>query len=139
MSRQQPHRDVALLSFKSPDLSNRHVVRTIIRTRPRPREGRFTSGSKQNDGNSAPMSARVSRGADRSVTRCHRSVAAPLVKKSSRPCRDSDDCAYNMGDWRRSGDFEADKADIAVWLLTLTLTVVTDLTFAVEVGMVLRR
>ncbi|OLD91997.1 MAG: hypothetical protein AUI36_47765 [Cyanobacteria bacterium 13_1_40CM_2_61_4] len=29
------------------------------------------------------------------------------------------------------------KADIAVWLLTLTLTVVTDLTFAVEVGMVL--
>src|SRR6202007_817722 len=28
-------------------------------------------------------------------------------------------------------------ADIAVWLLTLTLAVVTDLTFAVEVGMVL--
>jgi len=29
------------------------------------------------------------------------------------------------------------KADIAVWLLTLALTVVTDLTFAVEIGMLL--
>jgi len=31
----------------------------------------------------------------------------------------------------------AKTADIAVWLLTLTLTVVTDLTFAVEIGMLL--
>ena len=46
--------------------------------------------------------------------------------------------AYNMGDWEEIGEIlKLSAADIAVWLLTLTLTVVTDLTFAVEVGMVL--
>src|ERR1700730_18639134 len=46
--------------------------------------------------------------------------------------------AYNMGDWEEIPDIlKLSTAEIAVWLLTLTLTVVTDLTFAVEVGMVL--
>lgn len=46
--------------------------------------------------------------------------------------------AYNMGDWEEIPEIlKLSKADIAVWLLTVTLTVVTDLTFAVEVGMVL--
>src|SRR5216683_2281733 len=46
--------------------------------------------------------------------------------------------AYNMGDWEEIPEIlKLSKADIAVWLLTLTLTVVTDLTFAVEVGMLL--
>ncbi len=46
--------------------------------------------------------------------------------------------AYNMGEWREIPEIlKLSKADIAVWLLTLTLTVVADLTFAVEVGMVL--
>src|SRR5438067_6254476 len=46
--------------------------------------------------------------------------------------------AYNMGDWEEIPEIlKLSKADIAVWLLTLTLTVVTDLTFAVEFGMIL--
>jgi SulP family sulfate permease len=46
--------------------------------------------------------------------------------------------AYNMGDWEEIPEImKLSAADVAVWLLTLTLTVVTDLTFAVEVGMVL--
>jgi sulfate permease, SulP family len=46
--------------------------------------------------------------------------------------------AYNMGEWREIPEIlKLSAADIAVWLLTLTLTVVTDLTFAVEFGMVL--
>jgi len=46
--------------------------------------------------------------------------------------------AYNMGDWEEIPEIlKLSAADIAVWLLTVTLTVVTDLTFAVEVGMVL--
>lgn len=46
--------------------------------------------------------------------------------------------AYNMGDWEEIPEIlKLSVADIAVWLMTLTLTVVTDLTFAVEVGMVL--
>jgi sulfate permease, SulP family len=46
--------------------------------------------------------------------------------------------AYNMGEWHEIPEIlKLTKADIAVWLLTMTLTVVTDLTFAVEVGMVL--
>jgi len=45
--------------------------------------------------------------------------------------------AYNMGDWKKSRDSKAQFSGHRVWLLTLTLTVVTDLTFAVEVGMVL--
>ena len=46
--------------------------------------------------------------------------------------------SYNMGDWEEIPEIlKLSVADIAVWLVTLTLTVVTDLTFAVEVGMVL--
>src|SRR5271154_1453010 len=46
--------------------------------------------------------------------------------------------AYNMGEWHEIPEIlRLTKADIAVWLLTMTLTVITDLTFAVEVGMVL--
>src|SRR5437660_1797400 len=46
--------------------------------------------------------------------------------------------AYNMGEWREIPEIlKLTAADITVWLLTVTLTVVTDLTFAVEVGMVL--
>jgi sulfate permease, SulP family len=46
--------------------------------------------------------------------------------------------AYNMGEWAEIPEIlKLSRADITVWLLTLTLTVVTDLTFAVEVGMVL--
>lgn len=46
--------------------------------------------------------------------------------------------SYNMGEWHEIPEIlKLSKADIAVWLLTLTLTVVTDLSFAVEIGMVL--
>src|SRR5712692_1268570 len=46
--------------------------------------------------------------------------------------------AYNMGDWEEIPEIlKLTKADISVWLLTMTLTVITDLSFAVEVGMVL--
>ena len=46
--------------------------------------------------------------------------------------------AYNMGDWEEIPEIlKLSAADIGVWLITLTLTVVADLTFAVEVGMVL--
>jgi SulP family sulfate permease len=46
--------------------------------------------------------------------------------------------AYNMGEWHEIPEIlRHTKADIAVWLITMTLTVITDLTFAVEVGMVL--
>jgi sulfate permease, SulP family len=46
--------------------------------------------------------------------------------------------AYNMGEWQEIPEIlKLTAADIAVWLITVTLTVVADLTFAVEVGMVL--
>jgi SulP family sulfate permease len=46
--------------------------------------------------------------------------------------------AYNMGEWHEIPSLlKMTKADIAVWLATFTLTVVADLTVAVEVGMVL--
>jgi sulfate permease, SulP family len=46
--------------------------------------------------------------------------------------------AYNMGDWEEIPEIlKLSKADIAIWLVTLTLTVATDLTFAVEFGMIL--
>jgi SulP family sulfate permease len=46
--------------------------------------------------------------------------------------------AYNMGEWREiPGLLKMTRADILVWLSTFTLTVVADLTVAVEVGMVL--
>jgi SulP family sulfate permease len=46
--------------------------------------------------------------------------------------------AYNMGDWAEIPEIlKLSRMDISVWLLTLTLTVVADLTLAVEVGMIL--
>lgn len=46
--------------------------------------------------------------------------------------------AYNMGEWREIGTIvRLSKADIAVWAVTFTLTVLADLTVAVEVGMIL--
>lgn len=46
--------------------------------------------------------------------------------------------AYNMGEWHEIPEIlRLTKADISVWLLTVLLTVMADLTFAVEVGMVL--
>jgi SulP family sulfate permease len=43
-----------------------------------------------------------------------------------------------MGEWQEIPEIlKLSAADITVWLITVTLTVVTDLTFAVEVGMVL--
>ena len=46
--------------------------------------------------------------------------------------------AYNMGDWREIPEIlKLTKADITVWALTMSLTVLTDLTFAMEVGMIL--
>lgn len=45
--------------------------------------------------------------------------------------------AYNMGDWAEIPEIlKLSKADIAVWLLTASLTVFADLTLAVEVGMI---
>jgi SulP family sulfate permease len=46
--------------------------------------------------------------------------------------------AYNMGEWHEIPSLlKMTKADIAVWFSTFALTVVADLTVAVEVGMVL--
>jgi SulP family sulfate permease len=46
--------------------------------------------------------------------------------------------AYNMGDWEEIPEIlKLSKAEITIWLLTLTLTVITDLSFAMEVGMIL--
>jgi SulP family sulfate permease len=46
--------------------------------------------------------------------------------------------AYNMGEWAEIPDIlKLGKADIAVWFITFTLTVLADLTVAVEVGMVM--
>jgi SulP family sulfate permease len=46
--------------------------------------------------------------------------------------------AYNMGEWGElPGIFKLGAADIAVWAITFTLTVLADLTVAVEAGMVL--
>ncbi len=46
--------------------------------------------------------------------------------------------AYNMGEWREIGTIlRLSYADIAVWLVTFALTVLADLTVAVEVGIVL--
>jgi SulP family sulfate permease len=44
--------------------------------------------------------------------------------------------AWNMGEWREIGSvLKLDLPERAVWLLTFVLTVVADLTVAVEVGM----
>jgi SulP family sulfate permease len=46
--------------------------------------------------------------------------------------------AYNMGEWKEIGTIvRLSLADIAVWAATFSLTVLADLTVAVEVGMVL--
>jgi sulfate permease, SulP family len=46
--------------------------------------------------------------------------------------------AWNMGEWREVREITKHTyTDIAVWLVTFTLTVVADLTVAVEVGMVM--
>jgi sulfate permease, SulP family len=46
--------------------------------------------------------------------------------------------AYNMGEWKEIGIIvRLSKADIAVWAVTFALTVLADLTVAVEVGIVL--
>jgi SulP family sulfate permease len=46
--------------------------------------------------------------------------------------------AYNMGEWREIGTIvRLSKADIAVWAVTFALTVLADLTVAVELGMIL--
>jgi SulP family sulfate permease len=46
--------------------------------------------------------------------------------------------AYNMGEWREIGTIlRLSKADIAVWAATFALTVLADLTVAVEAGMIL--
>jgi SulP family sulfate permease len=46
--------------------------------------------------------------------------------------------AYNMGEWAEIPDLiRLTKTDVAVWIVTLTLTVFADLTVAVGVGMVL--
>ena len=46
--------------------------------------------------------------------------------------------AYNMGEWREVGGIlKLSKADKAVWATTFSLTVLADLTLAVEVGMLL--
>jgi SulP family sulfate permease len=46
--------------------------------------------------------------------------------------------AYNMGEWAEIPQLlKLTKTDIAVWLVTFTLTVFADLTIAVEIGMIL--
>jgi SulP family sulfate permease len=46
--------------------------------------------------------------------------------------------AYNMGEWKEIGTIvRLSKADISVWAVTFALTVLADLTVAVEVGIVL--
>jgi SulP family sulfate permease len=46
--------------------------------------------------------------------------------------------AYNMGEWHEIPEIlKLTAADIAVWITTMVLTVIADLTFAVELGMVL--
>lgn len=46
--------------------------------------------------------------------------------------------AYNMGEWAEiPAILKLSKADIAVWFITFVLTVLADLTVAVEVGMVM--
>jgi SulP family sulfate permease len=46
--------------------------------------------------------------------------------------------AYNMGEWREIPElWRLTKTDVAVWFVTFALTVFTDLTVAVSVGMIL--
>src|SRR6185503_19103765 len=46
--------------------------------------------------------------------------------------------AWNMGEWREVPEIlKLSRADISVWLITFVLTVLADLTVAVEAGMIL--
>ena len=46
--------------------------------------------------------------------------------------------AWNMGEWREiPGILRLEAADIAVWAITFALTVMADLTIAVEAGLAL--
>ncbi|HEX6323294.1 MAG TPA: SulP family inorganic anion transporter [Vicinamibacterales bacterium] len=46
--------------------------------------------------------------------------------------------AYDMGEWREIPDIlRLGRSEVAVWLITFTLTVLADLTVAVEAGMIL--
>jgi SulP family sulfate permease len=46
--------------------------------------------------------------------------------------------AWNMGEWAEIPDIlKLSRGDISVWLITFTLTVLADLTVAVEIGMIL--
>jgi SulP family sulfate permease len=46
--------------------------------------------------------------------------------------------AWNMGEWSEIPDvLKLSRGDISVWLITFTLTVLADLTVAVEIGMIL--
>ena len=46
--------------------------------------------------------------------------------------------AWNMGEWKEIGEiFKQTYADIAIWFVTFALTVLADLTVAVEAGMVM--
>lgn len=46
--------------------------------------------------------------------------------------------AYNMGEWKEIPEIlRLSRADISVWLITFALTVLADLTVAVQVGMIL--
>src|SRR5262249_42019026 len=67
-------------------------------------------------------------------------AAAPLAYYIPLPCLAAVlvVVAYNMGEWREiPGILRLSRADQAVWLATFALTVLADLTVAVEVGIVL--
>jgi sulfate permease, SulP family len=67
-------------------------------------------------------------------------VAAPLAKWVPLPTLAAIlfMVAYNMGDWAEIPEIlRLSKGDIAVWLLTFGLTVLADLTIAMQVGMIL--
>lgn len=67
-------------------------------------------------------------------------VAAPLAKQVPLPVLASIllVVAYNMGEWGEIRNvLRLSKADVSVWAITFALTVLADLTVAVEFGMVL--
>ena len=66
-------------------------------------------------------------------------VLAPLARTCrSRRSRRCFRRGYNMGEWREIGSiWRLEWADKSVWIITFALTVMADLTLAVEVGMAL--
>ena len=67
-------------------------------------------------------------------------IAAPLARFIPMPILASIlvIVSYNMGEWGQIPELlKLSKADISVWLVTLCLTVMADLSVAVEVGMIL--